>query len=33
MTEELRLQIQAAKMGFLRRLAGVSLRNKVKSHV
>lgn len=33
MTEEMRLQIQAAEMGFLRRLAGASLGNRVKSSV
>ncbi len=29
--ENMRMQIQAAKMGFLRRVAGISLRDKVRS--
>ncbi|KAL3045558.1 hypothetical protein OYC64_013764 [Pagothenia borchgrevinki] len=33
MTERTRLRIQAAEMGFLRRVAGVSLRDKVRSSV
>ena len=33
MTERTRSQIQAAEMGFLRRVAGVSLRDKVRSSV
>ena len=31
MTERMRSQIQVAKMGFLRRVAGVSLRDRVRS--
>jgi len=33
MTERTRLRIQAAEMGFLRRVAGISLRDKVRSSV
>ncbi len=33
MTERIRLQIRVAEMGFLRRVAGVSLRDKVRSSV
>ena len=33
MTERARSRIQAAKMGFLRRVAGVSLRDRVRSSV
>ncbi len=33
MTEKIRSRIEEAEMGFLRRVAGVSLRDKVKSSV
>ncbi len=33
MTERMRLRTQAAEMGFLRREAGISLRDKVRSEV